>query len=699
MKRQHFLGLAGSVAGAALLTRRAPRAVATGPAARAGQFLATFAQQPPFSFQYGGVPSATLLARWRHTQGRQSLDASRTQHTFTWTDPVTRFQVRCVVVAYRDFPTVEWTIFFKNNGSQRSSVVSHILALDTTVQRGPATEFTLHLFNGSMDSQNDYQPFAPVLAPNDQRLVTCQGGRPTNGFLPYFNIDWGSAGVIAAIGWPGQWVAQMTRDAGRGLHLQAGMNSNEQPVLRLDLADLAALWLAPGEEVRTPLMVLQFWQGGDWIAAQNVWRRWMIAHNMPRLHDSPPPPICPTGATDGYFPGLLDAAIDEIAFLDQYVAAHTTAGSGGDFDHWWMDAGWYQVPTGATDWTWTGTWHPDPLRFPRGLRPITDRARARGMKAIVWHEPERVRPGTWLYTHHPEWLLGPGPDGDDMLMNLGNAQAWRWVVEQFDGLIRSQGVDVYRQDFNIDPIAYWNLGDPPDRRGITQIRHVTGYLAFWDELRRRHPTLLIDSCASGGRRNDLETLRRAVPLLRSDYQFEPTGQQGHTYGLSFWLPYYGTGSGPQQLGPSGSYGPGAYVIRSSLAPCFAVGMDVRSATAADWDLMRRMTREWREVASNLLGDYYPRSEYSLAGDAWIAWQFNRPETGEGVLQAFRRSTAAAASRRFTLRGLDPAATYALKNFDDATPTHMTGRELMTGGLVIQLDAPPAAATIAYRRLD
>lgn len=28
--------------------------------------------------------------------------------------------------------------------------------------------------------------------------------------------------------------------------------------------------------------------------------------------------------------------------------------------------------------------------------------------------------------------------------------------------------------------------------------------------------MLIDSCASGGRRNDLETLRRAVPLLRSD---------------------------------------------------------------------------------------------------------------------------------------------------------------------------------------
>jgi alpha-galactosidase len=98
-------------------------------------------------------------------------------------------------------------------------------------------------------------------------------------------------------------------------------------------------------------------------------------------------------------------------------------------------------------------------------------------------------------------------------------------------------IDVYRQDLNIDPLPFWKGHDAPDRVGITEIRHVTGYLAFWDELQRRHPDLLIDSCASGGRRNDLESLRRAVPLWRSDYVYEPIGTQGMTYGLSAWLPY------------------------------------------------------------------------------------------------------------------------------------------------------------------
>ena len=73
----------------------------------------------------------------------------------------------------------------------------------------------------------------------------------------------------------------------------------------------------------------------------------------------------------------------------------------------------------------------------------------------------------------------------------------------------------------MDPLAYWRAADVPDRQGITEIRYVTGLLAYWDELRRRRPDMLIDTCASGGRRNDLETLRRAVPLWRSDYAFEP----------------------------------------------------------------------------------------------------------------------------------------------------------------------------------
>lgn len=61
-----------------------------------------------------------------------------------------------------------------------------------------------------------------------------------------------------------------------------------------------------------------------------------------------------------------------------------------------------------------------------------------------------------------------------------------------------------------------------DRKGFTENQYVSGYLTLWDELIERYPDMMIDSCASGGGRNDLETLRRSVPLHCSDFWMATT---------------------------------------------------------------------------------------------------------------------------------------------------------------------------------
>jgi alpha-galactosidase len=227
-----------------------------------------------------------------------------------------------------------------------------------------------------------------------------------------------------------------------------------------------------------------------------------------------------------------------------------------------------------------------------------------------------------------------------------------------------------------------------------------GYLAYWDELLRRHPGMLIDSCASGGRRNDLETMRRAVPLLRSDYLFEPVGQQGHTYGLSFWLPFYGTGYSPSNTvgwgwGTGGiSYDP--YTRRSNMCPsntaCFDFRVDV------DDELIRKLYREWREVGPEFFGDYYPLAPYSLEKDAWIAWQFHRPDAGRGMIQAFRRSDNDFYGGQFRLRGLVRDAQYEVRNLDRAGEIRMSGQELMQTGVDIAIKERPGSAVIVYKRI-
>ncbi len=281
---------------------------------------------------------------------------------------------------------------------------------------------------------------------------------------------------------------------------------------------------------------------------------------------------------------------------------------------------------------------------------------------------------SWLAKTHPEWILGGN------LLNLGNPEAWKWLVEHIDGMIREQGIDYYRQDFNMDPLGNWRANDASDRRGMTEMKYVTGYLAFWDELRRRHPGMLIDSCASGGRRNDLETLRRAVPLLRSDFQFghEATmPNQGHTHGISSWIPYYGSGCGFTDR----------YSARSYIMPCSGYG-----GTSPD---TRRAYDECRRVAPYMLGDYYPLTPYTIQGADWIAWQFHRPEIGGGVVQAFRRDKNDAAVKVYRLQGLLPSATYELTDLDAATTRKVSGRQLMEEGLSVEIKTQPGSAVIIY----
>jgi alpha-galactosidase len=520
--------------------------------------------------------------------------------------------------------------------------------------------------------------------------------------------------MILAVGWPAQWATVFQRQAERGVHVTAGQQ-------------LTHLYLKPGETVRSPLIALLFWKGTDTDRAQNIWRRWMLAHNLPRPGGQLPKPIYPF-CDAAWFPGMKTSEAGEKQFMDILAEKKVK------IDYWWLDAGWYPNDKG---WWEVGTWEPDPVRFPHGIKPVSDYAHARGMKMVMWFEPERVFKGSWLAQNHHEWLLGGterqildldnpealawlkahwyepegmlkewqsekhpewlvGGSDETMLMNLGNPDAWSWVTNHFDKLITDGGIDVYRQDFNMDPLEYWRNNDGPDRQGVTENLHVQGYLAYWDELRHRHPDLLIDTCASGGRRLDLETLRRGVPLLRSDYQpFDgnpeaAVGNQGHTYGISSWIPYYGQGVYyiPKQLD---------YTARSYLCPAWGIAVDARKPDI-NWDLYRRLEDQWRRVVDRMLGDYYPLTPYTLQKDGWMAWQFDRPEHGDGMIQAFRHETTDRTSIHVYLHGLDPAAKYQVENVDGGAPTTMSGSDLRKQGLSIDIKDKPGAVILAYSKV-
>ena len=621
----------------------------------------TVTADAPFSFIYGGTRSQSLLPGWTVQRSTRRLDADRTQYMVTYTDAATSLEVRCVAVAYSDFPTVEWIVYFKNNGQAQTPILEKIEALDAyfAVQLWEVL-MVLHE-EGSSDQPTDFQPFETALKANDVQGYASRGGRPTDGDMPYFNLAWPDRGVIAVLGWPGQWALQMRGDADYGVRIVGGQQQTH-------------FWLGPGEQVRTPLAVVEFW-AGDWLDGQNLWRRWMVKHNLPRNHGKVPPPQLSGGSSHNTVEMQWATEANQIELFRKALAA------GLPIDYWWMDAGWYPLNQG---WWKTGTWEPDMARFPRGLRGVSDVVHATGKKTIVWFEPERVTEGSWLQVHHTEWLIGP--KAKDQLLFLGNPEAWHWLVDHVSRLIVTQGIDTYRQDFNFEPLKLWQSHDTPDREGITEIEHVEGYLRYFDELHRRFPDLIIDTCASGGRRDDLEKLRRAVPLWRSDYAEGFTPMQDQSYGLALWVPYYGTSGDVLDT----------YGFLSRMTPAMGVGPDALT-TKAQRRLAVKLIGEWKQAAGFYYDDYYPLTPYSTENTEWMAWQFGQADGGAGMVQVFRRPDSPFTSARLPLRGLKRGARYVLSNAGTGSRATYTGAEMMDYGLPVAIAAKPGAVLLFYRQ--
>jgi alpha-galactosidase len=662
----HVLALGWALAASG---QTAGRLASADPAAQRAwieHYLSSKMSEPFFSFVYGGKPADQMFQAWNRTREAQPLDAERTRITVTLRDPATKLTIRCEAIEYRDFPAVEWVLSLGNEGQAATPILSDIRPLAIAVAATPATACTLHYAKGGVAGLDDFAPQERGLSDSQFELRSA-GGRSSNGVLPFFNVEMGGRGLIGAVGWTGNWAAQFCRTPFGKIVLTAGMQRTH-------------LKLLPGESIRTPRILLLFWQG-DRLESQNLLRRFLLAHHSP---------LPKTAA--GRLP-VFYGSWGELREKTQLDAIQWFVDNKIPIDVFWIDAGWYgdkPFQEGSTDansewWKYTGSWRPNKITYPRGLAPIGQACRRNNLGLLLWIEAERVFRGTDLQRQHPEWLLGP--QGDNYLVNLGNPAARQGITQIVSSLVREGDLAWYRQDFNTDPEGFWNAADAPDRVGMTEIRYIEGLYAFWDALRDRHLGLMIDNCASGGRRLDLETISRSAALWRSDFQcnpnFNPAGMQGQTYGLSSWIP----------LSAAVARASDPYRFRSGLGAGVILNTGLAHA-----EQLKPLVEQARQLQPYFLGDYYPLTPYSLADTDWLAIELNRPEQGDGVVLAYRRPACAAESLRLKLHGLDPAAQYEIRSLDQPTATQTTGKNLLEDGLPVSLATKPAAAVIVYRRI-
>jgi len=641
---------------------------------------------PPFSFVCGGKSSNDFIKEWTYTCQKleKDVESDVVEYSFTYRNPVNGLEVECVVKGYPNYNGVEWVLHFTNGGLSNSPVIEQVKVIDLAMQYRSKGDFILHYCEGNHITKYDFHPRSVRLVPGQSKVMFPEGGRSSEGdYLPFFNIQSPDAqGVILSIGWTGTWLASLTADDSRAVTMSAGMKTMKT-------------FLYPKEKIRTPSISLMFWEGENRMIGQNKFRRFVLAHNSRKINGK----LAEYPLSSGFNYHDPEPCQEYSCITADYASAMVKRyfQFGLKPEVFWLDAGWN---TDASDYehgkTWAntaGNWTVDSVRFPKGLLPIADVIHKNGAKFMVWFEPERVVDGTQWVVEHPDWMLDIKKHKDEKswrLFDLGNPDACSWLGKYIGDMLEKNGIDYYRQDCNIEPADYWAENDEPDRIGMKEIRHIEGLYNFWDYLLKRFPKLLIDNCASGGRRLDWETIGRSAPLWRSDYYhyYDTDGLQCQTYGLDFFLPIHGTGVVHTD----------SYSLRSSLSTALIFNWKVTTKESSIPD-MQRCLKEFYDVRPYYYEDYYPLTgiEDITKDNIWLAYQFYRPSDDSGIVVAFRRMNAQEKEVFVHLSGVNPTQQYKVTNVDTKESNVYSGNELINHFRLF-LENPHSSLLLKYEAI-
>lgn len=647
----------------------------------------------PVSFTYAGVPHeglkgfAILSNTCLTTASGKSLKA-----VFSIDE---NLQAKVEAALNNEFGEIEYTVWFENIGSSPSGELKDLESIVLYFDGGDP------MIRGCLgDHVNKYADYQTPLRDTTVSFVST-GGRATHVYFPYFDLVHGDGGTLMALGWAGTWHAGFT-GSGEGISMKGGNCNGFDSVLM------------PGEKVRTALVVMLPYKGRDRDDATNLWREWFIKYNMPSA-DAAGNPIKPFSTTcfaaDTGLPNS-DGSISERFYtwkrtLERLIYEDVVP------DFRWFDAGWYLDPRGntvASDWYGTvGTWELDTLKWPgKTFLESNQACHDAGMKVLTWFEPESVCDVEDLarnFGYNPEWA--DFNRGHRYTSNLGNKDCLEWTLGRIIKMMGENGVDLFREDNNSNPVKAWKGFDEKtatktglQRTGITENLAIQGHYELWDRIidfcAKNGKCTYIDNCASGGGRNDIESLRRSLPFMRSDADRTTTALRlSMTTSYCRWIPFHGanTKESADELAPGMAGGSTFYITRASWLPVYNISEVFTHDVDMDYDRLRATFGEWKKFNHLLVKDMYPLTPWHRPEDDsnWTAIAWHDRETGEAVLQAFRQETCQEPEYTVFLKFLDPARNYKVTNVDTAETMIKTGSALASEGIKISLPEPKSSA--------
>jgi hypothetical protein len=215
----------------------------------------------PFSFTYGGVSSEELLPAWEYSFVEEPVK-NGSRRTISYKCPKTGMRLECLVTTYSDAAGVDWVVYLTNEATEDTPLIDRLLPLHATLlETRPDEQVTLRSSKGDDFSPSSFMPHDEPIALNQIRQFRANGGRSSDGegggAFPFFNVLGANGGWILAVGWSGQWSAELLRRnphitidncASGGRRIDIEINTLSYPLWRSDFNDI-------GEGLKGP----QYW--------------------------------------------------------------------------------------------------------------------------------------------------------------------------------------------------------------------------------------------------------------------------------------------------------------------------------------------------------------------------------------------------------------------------------------------------------
>lgn len=345
-----------------------------------------------------------------------------------------------------------------------------------------------------------------------------------------------------------------------------------------------------------------------------------------------------------------------------------------------LDDGWFGQRT--NDRAGLGDWFVNPERLPRGLGSLAERIHGLGMKFGLWFEPEMVNKDSQLYRTHPDWLLAvpdrqPHHGRNQFVLDYSRSEVVDEIFERLSAIIEEAQLDYIKWDMNRPLTDVFSAAWPADQQGEIFHRYVLGVYDLYERLISRYPSLLFESCSSGGGRFDPGMIYYAPQAWTSD-DSDAIERLKIQYGTSLLYPLSSMGAHVSIVPNHQTNRLTPLKTRGNVAffGSFGYELDLNQLSPEELAEVREQIdfyKLYRELIHN--GTFY-RLQSPFKGDGQTAWMVVSQDQSTALLGTFKVLNQVNCShQRLQLKGLAADKVYRLEG-----RTYM-GAELMRVGLV------------------